>query len=203
MSLKNRSDTIYPVILSVPYKDRQLTGRNKVDCLSRHARRALKISAHKSGILLKGLLKDITGAPLPFSGNYWSLTHKSTYVGGVIATSRIGIDIEKIRTISKPLFRKTADEKEWGLSKEDPIQLFFRYWTSKEAVLKTAATGLKDLSKCRVANVVDNNNLVINYLDENWHVENVFFEEHIASIVKTAHHIQWTLVKANGKQISI
>ncbi len=187
--------TVYPVILSVPPRDRQFNGKDKVVSLSRHARQALKISAQKSGVVLKDLLKDKDGVPLPFNGHYWSLTHKSAYVGGVIATARIGIDIEKIRPVKKSVYRKTAGEKEWELADDDPLELFFRYWTSKEAVLKAAATGLKDLSQCRIIQILDTHNLVINYLDENWRIEHFFFENHIASIVKTAKNLQWTLVE--------
>ncbi|MBU4101004.1 MAG: hypothetical protein KKH20_06460 [Proteobacteria bacterium] len=93
-------ETIYPVILAVPEEIRQLTGKNRVLNLSKHARQALEISAQKSCIHLSDLLKDKNGAPLPFNGNYWSLTHKPDYVGGVVASTRIGIDIEKIRPCS-------------------------------------------------------------------------------------------------------
>ncbi len=186
--------TIYPVILSVPYKDRKLTGRDKVLNLSRHARCALKISSQKSGIFLKDLLKDKTGAPLPSEGNYWSLTHKTEYAGGVVAPERIGIDVEKIRPCSESLFRKTADDREWNLAEMDPFELFFRYWTSKEAALKAVGTGIRDLSKCRIANVIDDKNLIINYIDKKWHIEHFYFDGHIASVVKNVFTVKWILI---------
>jgi len=188
------NQTIYPVILAVPEKDRQLTGREKVAGLSRHARRALEISAQKSGITLIDLQKDEKGAPLPFNGNYWSVTHKPQYVGGVVAAGRIGIDIEKIRPCSEALLKKTVDDSEWGLVDEDRFTLFFRYWTSKECVLKAVGIGIRDLSKCRIAQVVDDDNLVVNYRGELWRVEHSFFDGHIASIVKNGCKIQWTIV---------
>ncbi len=186
-------NTIYPVILPVPDKQRRLTGRDKVLYLSRHARRALKISAQKSDVFLGDLLKDENGAPLPFDGNYWSIAHKSEYVGGVVSSTRIGIDVEKIRPCSESLFRKTACNREWGLADIDPFKLFFRYWTSKEAVLKAAGTGLKDLSKCSIVCLIDNNNLIINYQNKKWFVEHLFFDGHIASAVKNSFNIKWTL----------
>jgi len=197
------SDTLFPVIHAVPDKDRLLKGRAKVACLSRQAREVLNLSARKSGILLEHLLKKENGAPLPFKGKYWSLTHKSTYVGAVVARGRIGIDIEKIRPVGQALFKKTADENEWELVTENAINVFFRYWTAKEAVLKAVAIGLKDLSKCRVVRVVDKNNLIIDYLDKKWVVEHVFFDGHIASIVKAAAHIHWTLLNQRGVQINL
>jgi 4'-phosphopantetheinyl transferase len=203
MKPNHDSNTLFPVIRAVPDEDRLLKGREKVACLSRQAREALDISARKSGILLETLLKKENGAPLPFNGKYWSLTHKSTYVGAVVARARIGIDIEKIRPVRQALFKKTADEDEWGLATESAINVFFRYWTAKEAVLKAAAVGLKDLSRCRVVRVADKNSLVINYLDKKWMVEHIFFDGHIASIVKAAAHIHWTLLNQSGVKMNL
>ena len=190
----NQHRVIYPVILAVPEKDRQLTGREKVAGLSRHARRALEISAQKSGIALIDIQKDEKGAPLPFNGNYWSVTHKLQYVGGVVAAGRIGIDIEKIRPCSEALLKKTVDDSEWSLADADRIPLFFRYWTSKECVLKAVGIGIRDLSKCRIVQVVDDDNLVVNYDGKLWHVEHTFFDGHIASIIKNGWNIHWTSV---------
>ena len=190
----NQNRVVYPVILAVPDKDRQLTGREKVKNLSYHARRALEISAHKSRIQLEDLMKDKNGVPLPFVGNYWSLTHKPRYVGGVIASKQIGIDIEKIRPCSKALFRKTANDSEWSLSDSDPFKLFFRYWTSKESVLKASGTGIRDLSKCRIMQIIDDYNLIIDYGARKWRIEHLFFDEHVASVVKNDFFVKWTLL---------
>ena len=184
---------IYPVIIAVPEKDRQLSGRAKVTSLSRRARQALEISARKNGIVPPELLKDEHGAPLPFNGTYWSLTHKIRYVGAVVAFARTGIDIEQIRPCSNALCKKTADKTEWGLADNHSPALFFRYWTSKECVLKATGTGIKDLSKCRIAAILDDHNLVIDYQDKRWRVEHSFFDGHIASVVKNEFEVQWTI----------
>jgi 4'-phosphopantetheinyl transferase len=188
-----RNSILYPVILAVPDKEQKLTGREKVANLSNYARRALEISAQKSCIELGDLTKNENGAPLPFDGNYWSLTHKPIYVGGVIAPTQIGIDIEKIRPCSKALFRKTANESEWGLSDADSFKFFFRYWTSKESVLKASGTGIRDLSKCRIVQIIDHNHLVINYEDRKWLIEHFYFDGHIASVVKNDFDVEWTI----------
>ncbi len=187
-----RNPIIYPVILAVPDKEQQLKGREKVSFLSKHARKALEISAKKSRIQLTYLKKDEKGVPLPFNGHYWSLTHKSKYVAAVIASAPIGIDIEKIRSCSKALFRKTARDSEWKLSDTDPFILFYRYWTSKESVLKASGTGIRDLSKSRIMKIIDDNHLVIDYRNQEWLIEHFYFDEHIASVVKNNFHIEWT-----------
>jgi 4'-phosphopantetheinyl transferase len=187
-----RYPIIYPVILAVPDKEQQLKGREKVSFLSKHARKALEISAKKSRIQLTYLKKDEKGVPLHFNGHYWSLTHKSKYVAAVIASAPIGIDIEKIRSCSQALFRKTARDSEWELSDTDPFILFYRYWTSKESVLKASGTGIRDLSKSRIMKIIDDNHLVIDYRNQEWLIEHYYFDEHIASVVKNDFHVEWT-----------
>jgi 4'-phosphopantetheinyl transferase len=186
---------LYPVILSVPEKVSEYKPKDRVSFLSRQARRALRRSAQKSGIRLGELLQDQNGAPLPCEGTYWSVTHKTDYVGGVVSPRPIGLDIEKIRLCSKGLFRKTAGLHEWSLaeSASDCAATFFRYWTAKEAVLKAAGTGLKDLSQCRIVRILDDRHLLISYGQKTWQVEHVFFDGHIASIVKHRFRIDWTI----------
>ena len=188
--------TLNPVILSVPEKKRHLAVRDRAKYLSRHAREALKLSAKKSCIDLGLLAKDENGAPRPFSGNYWSLTHKIEYVGGVVAPEKIGIDLEKIKSCSRAIFNKIADERERDLIHPLPYdreKLFFRYWTSKEAVLKAVGTGLKGLSRCRIKRVLSDNHLIVNYLDQEWIIEHIYFDGHITSVVKNRFNIKWIL----------
>jgi len=203
MRPQSKVDLIFPVILAVPAAERCLKGREKTVALSAHARRALKISAQKSGIILGSLLKEANGAPLPSGGNHWSLAHKSAYAGGVVAGFPIGIDIERIRPVQKALYAKTAGDDEWRLSGEDLVRLFFRYWTAKEAVLKAAAVGLKDLTECRIGRVVDDHRLMVAYLGKSWMVDQVFFDGHVAAVVYAARHVHWTLVSENGRESRI
>lgn len=189
-----RNPIIYPVVLAVPDKKRELTGKEKVSFLSRHARRALEISAEKCGVQVNDLKKDENGAPLPFEGYYWSLTHKNEYVGGVTAPEKTGMDIEKIRPCSDALYRKTVHESEWSLSNADPMKLFFRYWTSKESVLKASGTGIRDLSKCRIIKIIDNDRLMVFYKNREWLVEHFYFDRHIASVIKNNFDIKWSLL---------
>jgi 4'-phosphopantetheinyl transferase len=188
---ETRDLIIHPVILAVPNQKQQLKGKEKVSFLSRHARRALEISAQKRQIQLGDLEKNENGVPLPFNGNYWSVTHKTEYVAGVIARERIGIDLEKIRPFKEALYKKAASENEWELSDTDKIALFFRYWTSKESVLKASGTGIRDLLICRITRIIDDKHLVVNYRENNWVVEHFFFNGHIASVVKNNVDVKW------------
>lgn len=193
----SHTDTlIYPVILPVPRESRQLPVREQVAYLSRYARYALKLSAEKRQVRIDifNLPKDAAGAPLPVDGLYWSVTHKPDYAAGVVSYKRIGLDIEKIRPVSEGLFRKISDEHEANLSVADRITIFFRYWTSKEAVLKAAGTGLKGLSRCKIVQILDDSHLIISFENREWLVEHFYFEGHIASLVINAGEVKWLLL---------
>jgi len=190
-----RIQTIYPVILAVPDEVGDFKPRDRVQFLSRHARLALKLSAQKSNLPLGKLKQDENGAPLPSNGIYWSITHKTQYVGGVVAPAPIGIDIERIRKCAPGLFAKTAGDREWALaeSEQDSLLTFFRYWTSKEALVKTSGSGLKDLLKCQVTRIIDDRHLKIRYSGREWLIEHFYFDQHIASITQDTNQIEWAL----------
>jgi 4'-phosphopantetheinyl transferase len=192
---KIRNGVIHPVILAVPPEVTGFKPKDRVVFLSRHARKALQKSAEKSGIRLGGLTKDENGAPVPADGVYWSITHKTRYVGGVVAPAAIGIDIEKIRSCSAALFLKTAGEEEWSLAgdKKKTPTTFFRFWTSKEAVVKACGTGIRDLRKCRIHRIPDAEHLEIRFDEKNWRIEHFYFDGHIASIVKNKYEIDWDI----------
>jgi len=188
---------IFPVILPVPEQVQKYKPKDRVLYLSRHARRALERSAARSGIRAGELLKDENGMPLPFDGTFWSITHKTQYVGGVVAPTPIGLDIERIRDFSRGLFKKTATEQEWALANTEGKSLltFFRFWTSKEAVLKATGIGIKDLLKCQVHQILDERHLVIHYEGKDWLIEHFFYDRHIASIVQNTFCIDWAIEK--------
>ena len=192
-------DMLNPVILPVPESKKQVKGREKVLFLSAYAREALHQSAALSQVSLGDLKKDEDGVPIPSRGTYWSITHKTQYVGGVVAPAPIGIDIERIRDISEGLFRKTAADQEWALagSTEKSLLIFFRFWTSKEAVLKATGIGIKDLLKCQVRKILDDCHLIIQYESKDWLIEHFFYDQHIASIVQNDFRIDWTVEKQN------
>ena len=179
---KIQNQTLYPVIMAVPNTVKELTPKARVKFLSQQARRALEISAKKSQVPLGKLAQDERNAPLPFDGTYWSLTHKTEYVGGVIAPYPVGIDIEKVCSRTQALFQKTAAEAEWSLA-DKTFETFFRYWTAKEAVLKAAGIGLSAISKCRVVGVPDERHLDIEYDTDTYRIQHHYFKDHIASMV--------------------
>ena len=113
----------------------------------------------------------------------------------MVARSAVGLDLEKMRPCSPALFRKTAGEEKGAVGAGgDRQRLFFRYWTAKEAVLKTGGEGLKDLSRCRVRQVIDDRHLLVDYAGQTWAVEQFFFDGHVASVGGRGLQVEWTLL---------
>ncbi len=104
-------------------------------------------------------------------------------MAGVVADFPIGVDIEKIRPCAPGLYRMAADETEWKLGEKADDLLFFRYWTAKEAVLKSVGIGLQGLSRCRIIEIVDDHHLTLSYKHQDFNVEQFYFNGHIAAIL--------------------
>jgi len=182
---------LFPVVLSIPEAGNNLWGKERVAFLKRAAREALRLSAERSGVILGELKKDRNGFPLPFDGNYWSLSHKPRCVAAVISREKIGIDVEEIRPRPISLFGYLATEEEWKLSKERSLETFFRYWTAKEALLKSVGKGIGELKKCRIISIPKKDHLALKYQDRLFSVEQLTYQDHIISVVKDNNTIEW------------
>jgi 4'-phosphopantetheinyl transferase len=181
--------------MAVCEPDLRLKGREKVAALRRQAREALDLSARLSAVTLGPLEKDDRGAPLPSNGVHWSLTHKEAFVAAVTAPHRIGIDIEQNKPVQPALYQRLAAEQEWGLAPQITQDLFFRYWTAKEAVLKAVGDGFVGLSQCRIHAIADALHLVVTYKDSIWTVvQYIGAKDHIVAVTADHVEIQWHLV---------
>jgi 4'-phosphopantetheinyl transferase len=185
--------TLFPVVMPVIEVEHKPLGQEKVDHLSRIAREALKLSAAKSGVRLRELLKDENGVPCPVLGNYWSLSHKPKYVAAVVSKDKVGIDIEEMKPRTESLFAYVASDKEWGL-KEKSWDTFFRYWTAKEAALKVIGIGISGLKTCRIISVPDENHIVLDYKGQVFLVEQLRYQNHIVSVLKNNNQIEWVVL---------
>ncbi|MFH2091996.1 MAG: 4'-phosphopantetheinyl transferase superfamily protein [Pseudomonadota bacterium] len=132
--------------------------------------------------------------PIPFNGLYWSVSHKSDIVCGVVAKDPVGIDVEKKKKVSDALFSKIIDSDERGLfGDQERLLVFFRAFTAKEAVLKKTGIGIKGLSKARIDTVVDNTHLIVGFEGNQILVEHYYLNEYIASVTKDLWDVQWTM----------
>ena len=183
--------TLYPVVLPIIQSESSIVGGEKSKVLRRAARKALQLSAEKSGVVLGEIKKDKNGVPCPFRGNYWSLSHKPKCVAAVIGREEIGIDIEEIKPRPESLFDYLATEEEWKLSKEKTLDTFFRYWTAKEATLKSMGAGIGKLKKCRVISPLIKNQLTLEYGDGIFSIEQMHFQGHMVSVVNNNNAVEW------------
>ncbi|MGQ9546213.1 MAG: 4'-phosphopantetheinyl transferase family protein [Dehalococcoidia bacterium] len=188
--------TLFPVIMPVVQAIDRLSGGKKVDYLSQVAREALMVSAKKSGVTLGELHQDENGAPRPVSGTYWSISHKPKCVAAVVSKDRVGIDIEETKPRNESLFAYLGADEEWQLAKKS-WETFFRYWTAKEAVLKAIGLGVRGLKTCKIISVPDENHIVLQYKEQLFVVEQLRYKNHIVSILKGDHQIEWVILNAS------
>jgi len=185
--------TLFPVVLPVAEESKKLSGKGKIDHLGRSARKALKLSAEKSGVTLGKLLKDANGAPCPVNGSHWSLSHKPEYVAAVVSKEKVGIDIEEVKPRDELLFARVASDQEWEL-REKSWDALFRYWTAKEAILKVIGIGIGGLKTCRIISVPDENHIVLDYEGQVFLVEQLRYKNHIVSVLKDDNQINWVIL---------
>ncbi len=171
-----------------------LSGRDKVHKVSRFSRKSVKASALKSKCSVDRFETDTQGVPMPINGCFWSVSHKSEFVAGVISKTAVGIDIEKVKPVSDALFNRIVDDDELKcFSGEERRVMFFRAFTAKEAVLKKTSVGIKGLSNTKVISVVDETNLVVEFSNQKYFIENFYFESYLASITKEKCDVLWAL----------
>ena len=160
--------------------------------------KSLNASGEKSGFFPEKLEKGKNGQPLPSNNVFWSVSHKDEYAAGLVSKSVAGIDIEKIKDVSPPLFNRIVSWKEKKRFKADvDTVIFFRCFTAKEAVLKAVGVGLLGLHDIIVTSVEDSLNIGLKYKEVEYKVEHIFFDKYIASVVKNdckdAYNVEWQI----------
>ena len=156
--------------------------------------KSLKASGQRSGFYPEKLTKAENGQPLPFNGIFWSVSHKTEYTAGLVSKSAAGIDLERIKDVSVPLFKRIVNSHERKYFKEgDRNIIFFRCFTAKEAVLKALGVGLTGLSDINIIKVQDPQNILLRYKNDEYKVEHIFFDKYIASIVKDSYNVSWQI----------
>jgi 4'-phosphopantetheinyl transferase len=190
--------TLFPLILAVPEAGPGLSGEQRVARLSRLSREALRMSAGASGLVLGDPVKDEDDVPIPVNGTWWSVSHKPRCVAAVVSSEPAGIDIEDLEPRSEPPYRLVASEEEWELGGGRSQDLFFRYWTAKEAVLKAAGAGISGLKKCTVVSIPDGTHVLLGYRDRTFRVEQHYCMNHIAAVVQGDNEVEWRVAEYSG-----
>lgn len=189
--------TLYPVIQKIHYHahgydNNKPSTRIKIKIQSMCALDSLKASGQRSGFYPEKLRKGARGQPLPSNGVFWSVSHKGDYTAGLVSKSAAGIDVELIKNVSDPLSKRIVSENEKKCFEDDDSDIiFFRCFTAKEAVLKSAGVGLTGLSGISVVKVEDLRTLILEYKNTEYKVEHIFFDKYIASVVKDNYKVKW------------
>jgi len=191
--------TLFPVVLAVTDGLLSQRGRERVALLSRCARRALRLSADKAGVILQDISKDADDVPLPSGSFHWSVSHKSKYVAAVISSSPAGIDIEEVRPRRQSVFGYVAGDEEWELCGGRSWDTLYRVWTAKEAVVKAAGTGLAGMRACRVVSVRDESQMLLFYQDTLRAVEQMQFDGHVVAVLKDDNDVKWTFPAGSSR----
>jgi len=100
---------------------------------------------------------SLTGEVRGDPGITFNMSH--AHGRALIAVSKgqeVGVDLEQVRSdvevveLSKRYFAPSEHAMIMQLAQEQRASRFFRYWVSKEAVLKAQGVGLRALSQCEV-----------------------------------------------------
>jgi len=184
----------YPIIMQMPIDNQSIEIKQRTANLRRFARETIFLSAAKSNIHLIYLIKNMHGAPIPIKGVYWSLSHSHQMVCGIVSNSKVGIDIELIRPISLSLYNKIGNPEEWKICGGQSKLMFYRIWTSKEAVLKAEGVGIIDLDKCFVDSIIDDTHLIIQYKSLLWRIQHYYIDDYICSVVQNERDLHWMIL---------
>lgn len=113
----------------------------------------------------------------------FNITHSGELVAVTAARDiRVGIDIEEIQNTDFEDFRQTMSEAQWQQIKKDtdPLNMFYKFWAAKEAILKAMGTGFS----FPPANIeTDFNTSVVN--ERIWHLQELSISSQYAGFIAT------------------
>jgi 4'-phosphopantetheinyl transferase len=130
-------------ITNYPRQDEQLRS-----VLARLILKQLLLEQGFHDAVLEDYRTDEYGRPFINEGIDFSISHADDYVMCAVSkTTRVGIDVEKLRDICIDDYSISLSDKELKelTSSENPIPDFFTLWTKKEAISKANGKGLSIL----------------------------------------------------------
>jgi 4'-phosphopantetheinyl transferase len=105
----------------------------------------------------------------------FNISHSGKFVVCAIGKNvRSGIDIEECREINFTDFNSVMTDKQWNIinNSDNPLKMFFRFWTIKESVIKADSRGLSiPLLE------IDVNNNIVCYDNNNWYISEINLDD--------------------------
>lgn len=139
-------------------------------------------SINKDASLTK-LKISVYGKPYLDDDVDFSISHSFNVIICILSTvAKVGIDVELVRKMRLDSFETIFSSCEWGniICSNTPEEVFFSYWTAKEAVAKAAGKGLH-----LPFNKIEVNDEIARIGNDHWHISSIehfhSYSLHIAS----------------------
>ena len=94
----------------------------------------------------------------------FNISHSGNYIiCAIVKNAKVGIDIEKHRTLKSNIANRYFDKKECSEidSSENPAKIFFELWSLKESAIKCDGRGVEVLSKTHKQYSAENTNTIL------------------------------------------
>lgn len=151
---------------------------------------------------LNNLLYDRNNRPYIHTNIDFNISHSGEYVLCAIADEglRIGIDIEKIKTVDFNYFQNSMSfkQQEEILTSHNPIKKFFKFWTFKESVIKADGRGLSIPLK----NIYFQDNVGC-YEDKKWFLRELDIDSNYCACIATNVYCEISDIDLQYKNIGI
>ena len=135
--------------------------------------------------------KPLLAAKFADKGLLFNLSHSQDLaLCGVSYQNQIGVDLEYIRTMSdlESLAKRFFSPREYEhlrlISLEEQQQIFFRYWTCKEAYVKATGDGLVQLEEIEICLTQNQPSQLL--ISEDWSLRELTPAENFAAAVVVA-----------------
>lgn len=125
----------------------------------------------------------------------FNLAHSQHLAVYAIALDRaVGIDVEQVRAVDhlNQLVQRFFQPSEAKMIQAQP-ELFFQYWTCKEAFLKATGTGLSKLQELEIHNL-ELKTIPVEARSRNWHLRELTIDQQFASAI---------VIEQNGSQLNL
>ena len=78
-------------------------------------------------------------------GVFFNISHSGAWTVAAVSDSEVGVDVQQVKPVDMRLAKRFFTAEEWRRIEEagdGATELFYRFWTVKEAYLKALGTGL-------------------------------------------------------------
>lgn len=127
----------------------KISEKKRIQSLAVRALLMLMLEKYYPSVSVSDLSFCDGGKPfLKDSKLFISLTHSGDMVGCAISHRKVGIDIEKIRSVKEKTVSRVCSGEELEYISQNGAQSFFTLWTLKEAYIKAEGISFSQITEC-------------------------------------------------------